>query len=244
VSLEEAVTDKHYRSLSRGRKSAVKMANRWCVFVCAVLLSLLLTSTLSRAEDEESAEAGAGEHQEHEHHHHHEEEKTAEKKEDPEARIYKIDGLPKKKQQDREFFRFLLRFMKTCAEDKEWKDRQKYLNAESIKAGHLTNGLYDKLEPETKEKLNALKKSEIQFQADLVEKGYTHMQEKERNEWNVIHQDEADKENFSQKDVDLVLARYRVIAALKEMNKKNRNNLYSKMNNMPKKQEPKTEQEL
>jgi len=99
-------------------------------------------------------------------------------------------------------------------QDDAFKKRSGMLDAESLKEGKLTKGLYKELTAETREKLDRLKKAEVIFQAQLIAADKTHMLEKTNNEWNPIHQTE--KESFLQEDLDLLLGRYKNLIALKD----------------------------
>ena len=46
-------------------------------------------------------------------------------------------------------------------------------------------------------------------------KDKTHMLQKERNEWNPVHQSTEEMEHFTQKDLDLLMGRFKGITALR-----------------------------
>jgi len=153
-----------------------------------------------------------------------------------------IENMTPKQAQDREFFRYLLRVIKVLDQDKAWKDRTETLSNGEILDGKLTIGLYEELSAGTKERLDDVKKQELEFQENLIADQKTHMVEKIlRNEWNPLHHEH--KDSFNQKDIDLLLGRYQDLVDAKRREKFQKHEMEKELKHREELKNAKTEEE-
>lgn len=125
---------------------------------------------------------------------------------------YNIEGMPTEVAQLHEYYRYVKRVIHILDADPEFKKRgEQDASDEAIKEGFLTNGLMKLLLPATVEKLNYVKKEEIEHQKKLLADKKEHMKNKTNNEWNPIHHEGDKKDEFTQDDLDKLMNKFNVV---------------------------------
>jgi len=142
------------------------------------------------------------------------------KQKEGDDKSYDIDNVTYKQAQDREYFRYVLKVIKVLEKDPTFYERSESFSEAEVREGKLTDGLYELLQSDTKEKLDHLKKKEIEHQENLLADNRLHMAEAERNEWNPIHHGDEDKGSFTQVDLTKLLSRFNDIATVLDEKRK------------------------
>jgi len=119
--------------------------------------------------------------------------------------MYKTDNLTKDQAQDQEYFRYLTQVVGELEKDPEFKERLNNASEDDIKSGKIADHM-DLIGHNVREKLDEIKRMEVEYQRELLRQKKDHMLNIDRNYWNPIHHD--NKETFEKDDLKKLLSKH------------------------------------
>lgn len=118
---------------------------------------------------------------------------------------YNTEGLSKEQAQDQEYFRYLTQVVSELEKDPEFKKKLSNASEEDIRSGKLADHIHI-VDPSIRQKLDEVKRLEVEYQRDLLRQEKDHMQGIERNYWNPIHH--TDQDSFGPEDLRKLLSKH------------------------------------
>merc|ERR1719427_89476 len=119
--------------------------------------------------------------------------------------LYNSDNMTKDQAQDQEYFRYLTQVVTELEKDPAFKAVLNNATEEDIKNGKIIEHM-DLVNHGVRQKLDEVKRLEVEYQRDLVRKKKDHMVGVDRNYWNPIHHD--NKETFEKDDLKKLLNKH------------------------------------
>jgi len=114
-------------------------------------------------------------------------------------------GMTKEQLQDQEYFRYLTQIVSELEKDPKFKAKLHNASEEDIRTGKIAEGI-NLLGHGVRQKLDEIKRMEIEYQRDLVKQKKDHMMHVERNYWNPIHHSNSD--TFEEEDLKKLLSKH------------------------------------
>lgn len=118
---------------------------------------------------------------------------------------YNTEGLSKEQAQDQEYYRYLTQVISELEKDNDFKTVLSNATEEDIRSGKIADKL-DLVGNHVRQKLDEVKRMEVEYQRDLLRQNKDHMVGIDRNYWNPIHHD--DKVAFSKDDLKKLLSKH------------------------------------
>jgi len=119
--------------------------------------------------------------------------------------MYKTDNLTKDQAQDQEYFRYLTQVVGELEKDPEFKEKLNNATEDDIKSGKIADHM-DLIGHKVREKLDEVKRMEVEYQRELLRQQKDHMLSIDRNYWNPIHLD--NKDTFEKDDLKKLLSKH------------------------------------
>ncbi|XP_065647819.1 nucleobindin-2 isoform X5 [Hydra vulgaris] len=107
--------------------------------------------------------------------------------------------------QDAEYFRYLSQVVEVLEKDPEFKSKLHNASEEDIRTGKIANYL-DLVGHGVRLKLDEIKRTEVEYQRELLRQRQDFMSGIERNYWNPIHHD--NKDSFEMEDLKKLLSKH------------------------------------
>jgi len=118
---------------------------------------------------------------------------------------YNTEGLSKEQAQDQEYFRYLTQIVSELEKDPDFKEVLHNATEEDIRSGKIADNIH-LVGHHIRQKLDEVKRLEVEYQRDLLRQQKDHMTGIDRNYWNPIHHD--DKESFGADDMRKLLSKH------------------------------------
>lgn len=128
-----------------------------------------------------------------------------EEKKGKEDYMYNTEGLSTEQAQDQEYFRYLTQVVGELEKDPEFKKILNNASEDDIRSGKIAEHV-DLVGHGIRQKLDEVKRMEVEYQRDLLKQKKDHMTGVERNYWNPIHHD--DKDTFTKEDLVKLLSKH------------------------------------
>lgn len=119
--------------------------------------------------------------------------------------MYKTDNLTQDQAQDQEYFRYLTQVVGELEKDPDFKEKLNNATEDDIKSGKIADHL-DFIGHNVREKLDEVKRMEVEYQRELLRQKKDHMIGIDRNYWNPIHHD--NKDTFEKDDLKKLLSKH------------------------------------
>jgi len=119
--------------------------------------------------------------------------------------LYNTDNMTKDQAQDQEYFRYLTQVVTELEKDPAFKAVLNNATEEDIKNGRIIEHM-DLVNHGVRQKLDEVKRMEVEYQRDLVRKKKEHMVGVDRNYWNPIHHE--NKDSFEKDDLKKLLNKH------------------------------------
>ncbi|XP_057317281.1 nucleobindin-2-like isoform X1 [Hydractinia symbiolongicarpus] len=118
---------------------------------------------------------------------------------------YNTEGLTKEQAQDQEYFRYLTQVVGELEKDAEFKSVLNNATEDDIRSGKIAEH-FDLVGHHIRQKLDEVKRLEVEYQRDLLRQKKEHMLGIDRNYWNPIHHE--DQKTFSKEDLKKLLSKH------------------------------------
>lgn len=115
------------------------------------------------------------------------------------------DNMTKEQAQDQEYFRYLTQVVTELEKDPAFKEVLNNATEEDIKTGKIVEYI-DLVGHGVRQKLDEVKRMEVEYQRDLLRQKKDHMTGVERNYWNPVH--DENKDSFEKDDLKKLLNKH------------------------------------